>query len=85
MGFGEKTDDQTQRTLNLDKTYHGISKPAVEESGLTCIRADDIIQSGVIDKPMFENLLDADLVIADLSTANPNAIYEHLGKFKNLL
>lgn len=76
MGFGEKTDYQTQRTLNLDKTYQGIIKPAVEESGLTCIRADDIIHSGVIDKPMYENLLDADLVIADLSTTNPNAIYE---------
>ena len=76
MGFGEKTDYQTQRTLNLDKTYKGIIKPAVEESGLTCIRADDIIHSGVIDKPMYENLLDADLVIADLSTTNPNAIYE---------
>lgn len=76
MGFGEKTDYQTQRTLNLDKTYHGIIKPAVEESGLTCVRADDIIHSGVIDKPMYEHLLEADLVIADLSTANPNAIYE---------
>ena len=76
MGFGEKTDYQTQRTLNLDKTYRGIIKPAAEECGLMCIRADDIIHSGVIDKPMYELLLDADLVIADLSTANPNAIYE---------
>ncbi len=76
MGFGEKTDYQTQRTLNLDKTYQGIIKPAVEDSGLTCIRADDIIHSGVIDKPMNEHLLGADMVIADLSTANPNAIYE---------
>ena len=76
MGFGEKTDYQTQRTLNLDKTYQGIIKPAVEQSGLTCVRADDITHSGVIDKPMYEYLLDADLVIADLSTANPNAIYE---------
>ena len=76
MGFGEKTDYQTQRTLNLDKTYKGIIKPAVEQCGLKCIRADDIIHSGTIDKPMYELLLDADLVIADLSTANPNAIYE---------
>lgn len=76
MGFGEKVDYQTQRTLDLDKTYKGIIKPAVEESGLKCVRADDIIHSGVIDKPMYELLLDAELVIADLSTANPNAIYE---------
>ena len=78
MGFGEKTDFQSnpQRTLNLDKTFEYIIKPAVEECGLECIRADTIIHSTVIDKPMYEQLLDADLVIADLTTSNANAIYE---------
>jgi hypothetical protein len=78
MGFGEKTDFQSspQRVLNLNKTYANIIKPAVTEAGHTCIRADEIIHSTVIDKPMYDNLLEADLVIADLSTSNPNAIYE---------
>ena len=30
----------------------------------------------MIDKPMYEHLLEADLVIANLSTSNANAIYE---------
>src|SRR5437762_6765240 len=78
MGFGEKTDIQSnpQRVLNLNRTYDNIIKPAVEEAGLTCVRADEIIHSTVIDKPMYENLRDADLVIADLSTSNANALYE---------
>jgi len=78
MGFGEKTDFQSnpQRVLNLNMTYANIIKPAVEETGHTCIRADEIIHSTVIDKPMYDNLLSADLVIADLSTANANEIYE---------
>ena len=78
MGFGEKTDFQSnpQRVLNLNKTFEYIIQPAVEESGLECIRADKIIHSTVIDKPMYEQLLEADLVIADLSTSNANAIYE---------
>lgn len=76
MGFGEKTDLATGRTLNLDKTYRIIIKKAVEEAGLECIRADDIKHSGLIDVPMYELLLTADIVIADLSTANANAIYE---------
>ena len=78
MGFGEKTDFQTnpQRVLNLNKTFEYIIQPAVEECGLECIRADKIIHSSVIDKPMYEQLLEADLVIADLSTSNANAIYE---------
>jgi hypothetical protein len=78
MGFGAKTDFQSkpQRVLNLDKTYENIIKPAVEDAGLTCVRADEIIHSTVIDKPMYDNLLSADLVVADLSTANVNAAYE---------
>jgi hypothetical protein len=78
MGFGEKTDFQSnpQRILNLDKTFEYIIAPTVAECGLECIRADKIIHSTVIDKPMYEHLLEADLVIADLSTSNANAIYE---------
>ena len=76
MGFGTKTDFQQQKTYDLDKSYRIIIKKAVEDAGLECIRADDIIHSGVIDKPMYELLLGADVVVADLSTSNANAIYE---------
>ena len=78
MGFGKKTDFQSnpQRVLDLDRTYEDIIEPAVTAAGLVCIRADKIIHSTVIDKPMYENLLEADLVIADLSTSNVNAVYE---------
>jgi MAP3K TRAFs-binding domain len=78
MGFGEKTDyySSPPRVLDLNKTFKNIIEPAVTESGLECVRADKIIHSTVIDKPMYENLLDADLVIADLSTSNANALYE---------
>ena len=76
MGFGEKTDYKTSRVLDLNKTYRQIIKKAVEAAGLICIRADEIAHSGTIDAPMYEQLLDADLVIADLSTSNMNAAYE---------
>lgn len=76
MGFGTKTDFQQQKTYDLDKTYRIIIRKAVEEAGLECIRADDIIHAGIIDKPMYELLLGADVVVADLSTSNANAIYE---------
>ncbi len=76
MGFGEKTDYKTSRVLDLDKTYKHIIKKAVLDAGLECVRADEIVHSGTIDVPMYELLLDADLVIADLSTSNLNAAYE---------
>jgi hypothetical protein len=76
MGFGKKTDFETGRTLDLDLTYEYIIKPSVEATGLKCIRADEIVHSGLIDVPMYEHLLNADVVIADLSTSNRNAYYE---------
>ncbi|UTH49559.1 hypothetical protein KBW81_07350 [Loktanella salsilacus] len=76
MGFGKKTDFESGRTLDLDATYEAIIQPAVEENGLRCIRANEILHSGVIDTKMYEMLLRADLVIADISTGNVNAVYE---------
>ena len=75
QGFGKKQDYQTGRTLDLDASYEVI-KEAVTDAGLECIRADEIKHSGTIDQPMFEQILGADLVIADLSTYNVNAAYE---------
>ncbi len=76
MGFGTKTDLATGRKLNLDKSYNALIKPVVEHKGLVCVRADEIRHSGTIDIPMYQELLNADVVIADISTANPNALYE---------
>ncbi len=76
MGFGKKTDFESGRTLDLDKTYKNIIKPAAIDARLMCIRADEIVHSGLIDVPMYNQLLDADVVVADLSTSNKNAFYE---------
>jgi tetratricopeptide (TPR) repeat protein len=76
MGFGKKTDFESGRTLDLDKTYKNVIKPAAEAARLKCVRADEIVHSGLIDLPMYEQLLTADVVIADLSTSNKNAFYE---------
>lgn len=76
MGFGEKVDLATGRKLNLDASYVNLIKPTVEEAGLECYRADEIVHSGNINVPMYERILTSDLVIADLSTSNNNAFYE---------
>jgi len=76
MGYGKKTDFKQNKNFDLDKTYRNIIKPAAQTAGYTCERADEIQHAGVIDVPMYERLLTADLVIADLSTANVNAFFE---------
>jgi len=75
QGFGKKTDFTDGRVLDLDASY-AVIKDGVEAAGLQCIRADEIQHSGTIDVPMYQQLLQADLVIADLSTYNVNAAFE---------
>jgi ADP-ribose pyrophosphatase YjhB (NUDIX family) len=76
IGFGVKPDYRTGRQLDLDKTFEFLIKPVFDDLDITCVRACDIPHSGVIDVPMYENILKADIVVADLSTLNANAIYE---------
>lgn len=75
QGFGKKTDFESGRVLDLDASYDVI-KEAVEAIGYDCVRADEIKHARTIDQVMYEQLLGADLVIADLSTSNVNAFYE---------
>ncbi len=76
MGFGTKTDYVNGRQLDLNKSYRLLIRPVLEAKGIECVRADEITHSGSIDVQMYKELLQADVVIADLSTANPNALYE---------
>ncbi|WP_314087206.1 tetratricopeptide repeat-containing protein [Lactococcus chungangensis] len=78
MGFGKKMDYQNSKEVDLDRIYTNVIKPLFEEefSGYKLIRADEISGSSVIDVSMYALLLNADLVIADITTLNPNAIYE---------
>lgn len=76
MGYGQRTDYKTGKKFDLDKTFQNIIKPAVKKAGYTCIRGDEVQESNIIDRNMFGLLIYADLVIADITTLNPNAIYE---------
>jgi len=76
MGFGTKTDYVNGRQLDLNKSYRLLIRPVLEAKGIECVRADEITHSGSIDVQMYKELLQADVVITDLSTANPNALYE---------
>jgi tetratricopeptide (TPR) repeat protein len=64
--------------MDLDASYEVIKEAVESVPGLdfTCIRADEIVQTGHIERVMYEYLLKSDLVIADLSTSNVNAFYE---------
>jgi Tetratricopeptide Repeats-Sensor len=76
IGFGTKTDLKTGEAFNLDKTFNNIIKPAFEEMGYECFRAIEKNTTGSIDQLMYQWIIDADYVVADISTLNPNVLYE---------
>jgi hypothetical protein len=53
-----------------------LVQPALEELGLTVIRADGIGEPGMITSQILEYLKRSRLAIADLSYLNPNVFYE---------
>lgn len=62
-------------TIDFDRVHQFIHRGA-EAAGLEAIRADFEPAGGFIHKPMLERLLVAEYVVADLTFANPNVMYE---------
>lgn len=75
MPFGEKTDSQGHE-IDFNRVYAELIKPALEAAGLEVFRADEEERAGEIRADMFQELLIADLVVADLTLDNPNVWYE---------
>jgi len=64
------------RPLDFNRVYLDMVLPAVQRAGLECRRPIDV-ESGVVwQKSLLSWLIASDLVIADLSTPNPNVLYE---------
>jgi hypothetical protein len=73
MRFGtEGSEDH----LHFRSVYANYIKPAVEEAGYECIRADELCQPGEILPDILEMLFNSEICVADLTTSNPNVFYE---------
>lgn len=75
MPFGEKPNTNGE-IIDFNRVYAELIKPALEDAGLEVFRADEEQQAGDILTDMFQELLMADLVVADLTIDNPNVWYE---------
>lgn len=71
--IGEEGSETRERSDQILK--HIITGP-IEQLGYTVIRADKISEPGIITTQIIEHIVDADLVIADLTDKNPNVFYE---------
>ncbi|MBM4200100.1 MAG: DUF4071 domain-containing protein [Gammaproteobacteria bacterium] len=75
MPFGVKLGADGKK-IDFNRVYAEYIAPAVEAAGLSVFRADQETRAGDILTDMFQELLVADLVVADLSIDNPNVWYE---------
>ena len=68
-------DDSIERQ-HSDLIIGSFIEPALDEFGLSVVRADKIDKPGVITRQIIDYLVNSRLVIADLSFSNPNVFYE---------
>lgn len=60
----------------LTSIYNEFIKTTVEDKGLVCRRADDITSNNAIIQDIWKSICEARFIIADISTLNPNVMYE---------
>ncbi len=75
MPFGRKKGPDG-RWIDFNSIYQQLIQPALEQAGFEPFRADEETVSGDVLTDMFQELLLADLVLADLSIDNANVFYE---------
>jgi hypothetical protein len=72
-GIGTDERDTYEQALRV---MSAVIEPACEQVGLEPVRADGLAKAGEITDQIFRRLRDDDVVIADLTGANANVMYE---------
>jgi hypothetical protein len=78
MPFGEKNSPDGQ-DIDFDDIYRFFFRKAIDGIDgvdIECLRCDEIEESGSIHEKMFEHIYHSDVVVCDITTANPNVFYE---------
>jgi hypothetical protein len=76
MPFGLKPDPAGGPDIDFNRIYGKAIQPGIVEAGMFPVRADEEKLGGIIHKTMFERLLICEFAVADLTTSNPNVMYE---------
>ena len=69
-------DEETETRKRSDQVLKHIITGPAEQLGYEVIRADKISEPGIITTQIIQHIVDAALVIADLTERNPNVFYE---------
>lgn len=76
MPFKMKPDPSGGPDIDFDRIYQSAIRPGIEDAKMQPIRADEEELGGIIHRTMFERLLVCGYALADLTTSNPNVLYE---------
>ncbi|HMH48599.1 MAG TPA: tetratricopeptide repeat-containing protein [Candidatus Acidoferrum sp.] len=72
----DKKPDAEGRIIDFDAVRKQLIEPALDRLGLTGRTTGEIVKAGNIHADMFQRLLTADLVVAEVSIHNANVFYE---------
>jgi hypothetical protein len=73
--FGTKT-DSSGRVLDFEVVHSTLIKPALEANGLVGDTTGEIVEAGNIREDMFQLILEADVVVCDITINSANVFYE---------
>jgi hypothetical protein len=74
--FAEPGTPELERYEEAIQVLETVILPACRQVGLDPVRGDGLTRAGEITEQIFRRLRDDDVVIADLTDANPNVMYE---------
>lgn len=60
----------------FNTVYERVIRPAVEQIGLACIRADEVFSKPQITHDIWKQIRSCRVVVAELTGRNPNVLYE---------
>jgi tetratricopeptide (TPR) repeat protein len=73
--FGTKL-DSSRKKVNFERVHRELIKPALEANDLNGDTTGEIVEAGNIREDMFQLILEADLVVCDITVHNANVFYE---------
>ncbi|MGF1706986.1 hypothetical protein [Enterovibrio baiacu] len=61
---------------HFKRVYDHVIAPACKAAGYKPVRADDVVKSNHIVVDILKNLVNSEMVVCDISSRNPNVLYE---------
>ena len=69
-------EENTEIREQADSVLRHIIIPALRDVGLTAMRSDSISTPGIISSQIIQHIINDKMIVADLSSHNPNVFYE---------